>query len=226
MVRITYIPGDGIGPSIIDSARRIIDASGADIVWVEAAAGESAMHTHGSPLPDATLASISETRVALKGPCTTPVGKGFRSVNVALRQELDLYANLRPAKSYKGVRSRYHDVDLVVVRENSEDLYASIEFQEGKPATKDLIAEIKKLDGKEMPTDSGISIKSISIGGSRRIVEFAFEYARANGRKKVTAVHKANIMKFTDGLFLAVATEVAGRYPDVAFEDRIVDNMC
>jgi isocitrate dehydrogenase (NAD+) len=223
---VTLIPGDGIGPELSEATRRVVDATGVKINWEIENAGEDVMAKYGTPLPDRVIESIRKNKVALKGPLTTPVGKGFRSVNVALRQELDLYANLRPAKSYKGVRSRYHDVDLVVVRENSEDLYAGIEFQEGKPATKELIAEIKKLDGKEMPTDSGISIKGISIGGSRRIVEFAFEYARANGRKKVTAVHKANIMKFTDGLFLAVATEVAGRYPDVAFEDRIVDNMC
>jgi isocitrate dehydrogenase (NAD+) len=164
--------------------------------------------------------------VALKGPLTTPVGHGFRSVNVALRQELNLYANLRPCKSYKGVRSRYDDVDLIVVRENTEDVYAGVEFQEGKPQTRELIDDIARLGGGTIAPDSGLSIKGISITASRQIVEFAFDYARANGRKKVTAVHKANIMKFTDGLFLAVATEVATRYPDIAFEDRIVDNMC
>src|SRR5438552_14241749 len=166
------------------------------------------MAEYGTPLPDRVVASIRRNKVAIKGPLTTPVGKGFRSVNVALRQELDLYANLRPAKSYKGVRSRYHDVDLVVVRENSEDLYAGIEFQEGQAGTRELIAEIKRLDGKELPPDSGISIKGISVGGSRRIVEFAFRHARATGRQKVTAAHKDNMTQVNDGLFLPVATDV------------------
>jgi isocitrate dehydrogenase (NAD+) len=147
-------------------------------------------------------------------------------VNVALRQELDLYACLRPCKKYPGVRSRYEDVDLVVVRENSEDLYAGIEFQEGKPETREIIDDIARLTGKHMPADSGVSIKGLSIGATKRIVRFAFDYARANGRKKVTSVHKANIMKYSDGLFLAAATEVAAEYPDIAYDDRIVDNMC
>jgi isocitrate dehydrogenase (NAD+) len=223
---VTLIPGDGIGPELSEATRRVVDATGVPINWEVENAGADVMAEYGTPLPPRVIESIRKNKVALKGPLTTPVGKGFRSVNVALRQELNLYANLRPAKSYKGVRSRYHDVDLVVVRENSEDLYAGIEFQEGQPNTLELIRDIKKLDGKTVPDDSGISIKGISITGSRRIVQFAFDYARANGRKKVTAVHKANIMKFTDGLFLQVASEVAAEYPDVAFEDRIVDNMC
>lgn len=223
---VTLIPGDGIGPELSEATRRVVDATGVAINWEVENAGADVMAEYGTPLPQRVIDSIKKNRIAIKGPLTTPVGKGFRSVNVALRHELNLYANLRPAKSYRGVRSRYHDVDLVIVRENSEDLYAGIEFQEGQPNTLELIQDIKKLDGKTIPSDSGISIKGISVNASRRIVKFAFDYARANGRKKVTAVHKANIMKFTDGLFLQVATDVAAEYPDIAFEDRIVDNMC
>jgi isocitrate dehydrogenase (NAD+) len=223
---VTLIPGDGVGPELSEATQRVVDATGVKIDWEIENAGADVVAQYGTPLPDRVLDSIRRTKIALKGPLTTPVGRGFRSVNVALRQELDLYACLRPCKYYRGVRSRYDDVDLVVVRENTEDLYAGIEFQEGKPETLELIEDIARLGGKKLPSDSGISIKGISIGATRRIVRFAFEYARANGRKKVTAVHKANIMKFSDGLFLAVATEVAAEYPDIAYEDRIVDNMC
>lgn len=223
---VTLIPGDGVGPELSEATRRVVDATGVKIDWEVENAGADVVAQYGTPLPERVLDSIRQTKIALKGPLTTPVGRGFRSVNVALRQELDLYACLRPCKSYRGVRTRYQDIDLVVVRENTEGLYAGIEFQEGKPETRELIEDIARLGGKKLVPDSGITIKGISIGASRRIVRFAFDYARANGRKKVTAVHKANIMKFTDGLFLAVATEVAAEYPDVAFEDRIVDNMC
>jgi isocitrate dehydrogenase (NAD+) len=223
---VTLIPGDGVGPELSEATRRVVDATGVKIDWEVENAGADVVAQYGTPLPERVLDSIRRTKVALKGPLTTPVGRGFRSVNVALRQELDLYACLRPCKYYRGVRSRYENVDLVVVRENTEDVYAGIEFQEGKPETLELIDDIARLGGRKMPSDSGISIKGISTNASRRIVRFAFDYARANGRKKVTAVHKANIMKFTDGLFLAVATEVAAEYPDIAFEDRIVDNMC
>ncbi|HLH74511.1 MAG TPA: isocitrate/isopropylmalate dehydrogenase family protein [Chloroflexota bacterium] len=223
---VTLIPGDGVGPEIAEATRRVVDATGVKINWEVENAGADVVAEYGTPLPDRVLDSIRKNKVALKGPLTTPVGRGFRSVNVALRQELDLYACLRPCKTYKGVRTRFSDIDLIVVRENSEDLYAGIEFQEGKPETRELIEDIARLNGKRLPADSGISIKGISIGATRQIVRFAFDYARANGRKKVTAVHKANIMKFTDGLFLAVATEVAAEYPDIAFDDRIVDNMC
>jgi isocitrate dehydrogenase (NAD+) len=184
------------------------------------------MASEGTPLPDRVLESIRKNKVAIKAPLTTPVGTGFRSVNVALRKELDLYACLRPCKSYDGVRSRYKDIDLVIVRENTEDLYAGIEFQKGAPETKELIAHIEKLSQKNIRADSGVSIKPISVAGSERIVRFAFEYAAQYKRKKVTAVHKANIMKFSDGLFLEVAREVAKKYPGIEFEDRIVDNMC
>ena len=223
---VTLIPGDGVGPELAEATRRVVDATGVKIDWEIENAGADVVAQYGTPLPERVLDSIRRTKIALKGPLTTPVGRGFRSVNVALRQELDLYACLRPCKVYRGVRTRYEDVDLVVVRENTEDLYAGIEFQEGKPETLELIDDITRLGGKRLPSDSGISIKGISIEATRRIVRFAFDYARANGRKKVTAVHKANIMKFTDGLFLAVATEVAAEYPDITFEDRIVDNMC
>jgi isocitrate dehydrogenase (NAD+) len=224
--RVTLIPGDGIGPEVTDAARRVIDATGVEIEWEIEEAGSDVMDKYGTPLPDRVIESIRKNKVALKGPITTPIGTGFRSVNVALRAALDLYANLRPAKYYPGVRSRYQDVDLVVVRENREDLYAGIEFEEGKPDTQELIATLERLSGRQIRPDSGISIKPISISGTERIVTFAFEYARANRRKKVAAVTKANIMKYTDGLFLHTAREVAGRYPDIEFQEVLVDNMC
>jgi isocitrate dehydrogenase (NAD+) len=180
----------------------------------------------GNPLPPDVLEAIRETGVALKGPITTPVGTGFRSVNVALRKELDLYGQVRPCKSYPGVRSRFDDVDLIIVRENTEDLYAGIEYEQGTEDAKELIAWIEAHGGRLRHEDAGISIKPISVTGTRRIFEFAFDYARRNGRRKVTCVHKANIMKFTDGLWLHVAREVAARNTDVEFDDRIVDNMC
>src|SRR5437870_5949920 len=180
----------------------------------------------GNPLPEDVLDAIRETGVALKGPITTPVGGGFRSVNVALRKELDMYAQVRPCKSYPGVRSRFADVDLIIVRENTEDLYAGIEYEQGTPDAAELIAWIEKHGGKLRHNDAGISIKPISVTGTRRIFEFAFDYARRNGRRKVTAVHKANIMKFTDGLWLRVAREVAAENTDIEFDDWIVDNMC
>ncbi|MGA1980176.1 MAG: isocitrate/isopropylmalate dehydrogenase family protein [Sedimentisphaerales bacterium] len=226
MVNVTLITGDGVGPEIAEAARRCIDATGAAINWEIAEAGSDIMERQGTPLPDTTVESIKKNGVALKAPVTTPVGKGFRSINVHLRQMLDLYACLRPAKSYKGVRSRYSDIDLVVVRENTEDLYAGIEFQKGKDDTTELINWLNKHSGRKITTDSGISIKPISVRATKRIVRFAFDYARKMGRKKVTSVHKANIMKFSDGLWLEVSRDVAKRYPDIEFEDRIVDNMC
>jgi isocitrate dehydrogenase (NAD+) len=190
-------------------------------------AGADVMDRYGgNPLPDEVLAAIRETGVALKGPITTPVGGGFRSVNVALRKSLDLYAQVRPCKTYPGVRTRFEDVDLIVVRENTEDLYAGIEYEQGTPEAQELIDWIKSKGGKLAHDDAGISIKPISITGTRRIVQFAFDYARRNGRRKVTAVHKANIMKFSDGLYLNVARQVAAENDDIEFDDRIVDNMC
>ncbi|MEO6807719.1 MAG: isocitrate/isopropylmalate family dehydrogenase, partial [Isosphaeraceae bacterium] len=196
--------------------------------WDVQEAGVDVMAKAGTPVPDSVLESIRRTGVALKAPITTPVGTGFRSVNVYLRQALDLYACVRPCKQYEGVRTRYSDanVDLVIVRENTEDLYAGIEFEQGKPETAELIGHIQRLIGKTIRPDSGISIKPISIAGSERIVKYAFEYARKHGRKKVTTVHKANILKFSDGLYLEVSRQVAKQYPDIEFEDRIVDNMC
>jgi isocitrate dehydrogenase (NAD+) len=222
--RVTFIPGDGTGPEIAEATRRVLDATGVDFEWDDQYAGESVMAEWGTPLPEHVLESIRQNRVAIKGPITTPVGTGFRSVNVALRKELDLYACLRPCKSYKGVRSRYSDIDIIIVRENHEDLYAGIEFEEGAEETKKLIGFIDKLSGRRIRDDSGISIKPISIYGSERIVRYAFDYARKYGRKKVTAVHKSNIMKFSDGLFLSTARKVAEEYSDIEFEDRIVDN--
>ena len=204
---VTLIPGDGTGPEVVTAARRVLEATGVTFDWVVQDAGSNVVERYGTPLPDPVLDSIRTTRVALKGPITTPVGTGFRSVNVAIRKALDLYANLRPARYMEGVRSLYEGVDLVVVRENTEGLYAGIEH--------DVI-----------PDEAAESIRIITRRGSERIVRFAFEYARDNDRHKVTAVHKANILKATDGLFLRVARQVAEDYPDIQFEDRIVDNMC
>jgi isocitrate dehydrogenase (NAD+) len=224
--RVTFIPGDGTGPEIAEATRRVIEATGVEIEWNVQQAGADVMDEHGgNPLPDHVLASIKHNGVAIKGPITTPVGTGFRSVNVALRKTLDLYAQVRPCKTYPGVRSRYENVDLVVVRENTEDLYAGIEFEEGSDDAREQIAWLEERSDTRIRHDSGLSVKPISIAGSRRIVEFAFDYARRHGRSKVTAVHKANIMKFTDGLYLRVAREVAEENPDVEFEDRIVDNL-
>jgi isocitrate dehydrogenase (NAD+) len=226
MYKITLIPGDGIGPEVIGAARRCIEATGIAVEWEEMEAGENVIKKYGTPLPAAVLESIRKNRVALKGPITTPVGYGFRSVNVALRKTLDLYSCLRPCKWYPGVRSKYSNIDLVVVRENSEDLYAGIEFEKGAPETEEFIRFLKERKKVELGPGSGISIKPISQLASERIVRFAFRYALNNGRKKVTAVHKANIMKYSDGIFLDAARKVAQEFPKVEFEERIVDNMC
>jgi isocitrate dehydrogenase (NAD+) len=224
--RVTLIPGDGTGPELTEATRRVLEATGVEFDWDVQHAGTDVMEENGgNPLPDEVLDAIRETGVALKGPITTPIGGGFRSVNVGLRKALDLYAQVRPCKSYPGVRSRFDDVDLVMVRENTEDLYAGIEYEEGTPDAEELIGWIEAHGGKLRHRDAGISIKPISVTGTRRIVEFAFDYARKNGRRKVTAVHKANIMKFSDGLFLRVAREVAAENPEIQFDDRIVDNM-
>jgi isocitrate dehydrogenase (NAD+) len=225
--RVTLIPGDGTGPELTEATRRVLEATGVEFEWDVRQAGAEVMEEHGgNPLPDETLAAIRDTGVALKGPITTPIGGGFRSVNVGLRKELDLYAQVRPCKTYPGVRTRFEDVDLVIVRENTEDLYAGIEFEQGTPDAEELIGWIESKGGKLRWRDAGISIKPISVTGTRRIFEFAFDYARRMGRRKVTAVHKANIMKFTDGLWLHVAREVAEQNSDIEFDDRIVDNMC
>jgi isocitrate dehydrogenase (NAD+) len=223
--RVTFIPGDGVGPELSEATRRVLEATGVPFDWDVQEAGADVMDKYGTPLPEHVLDSIRKNGVAIKGPITTPIGTGFRSVNVALRKELDLYCCLRPCKWYPGVRSRYENVDLVICRENHEDLYAGIEFEQGQPETLKLIDFLSDLSGKKIREDSGISIKPISVTGTKRIVTYAFEYARRYGRKKVTAVHKANIMKFTDGLFLSTAREVAQGYPDIQFEDRIVDNL-
>lgn len=205
--RVTLIPGDGIGPELVAAARRVLEATGIGFEWDVQEAGGKVMEKQGTPLPDHVLASIRRNKVALKGPITTPIGTGFRSANVALRQTLDLYANLRLAKSIPGVRSRYENIDLVIVRENTEGLYSGIEHE-------------------VIPNEAAESIKLITRRASERIVRFAFDYARQNGRRKVTAVHKANVLKLSDGLFLRVAQEVAQEYPDIEYEERIVDNMC
>jgi len=205
MHEVTLIKGDGIGPEITEATLKVIDAAGVKINWDEVSAGEAALEEFGTPLPEAVIASLKKNGIGLKGPLTTPIGSGFRSINVALRMELDLYANLRPSKTFPGVLSRYEDIDLVVVRENTEDLYSGVEHMVG--------------------ADAAESIKIITRKASERIVRFAFDYAVDNGRKKVTAVHKANILKLSDGLFLEAACDIAGKYPQIEFEDRIVDNM-
>ena len=229
---VTLITGDGVGPELAEAARKCVDATGVEINWDEQEAGIDVMERTGTPLPDALMESVRRTRCALKAPITTPVGTGFRSINVHLRQELDLFACVRPCKYYPGVRSFFSSVpiDLVIVRENTEDLYAGIEFEQGKPETAALVEHINQVSTdrkiKSGPEETGISIKPISITGTEQIVRSAFEYARDNGRKKVTTVHKANIMKYTDGLYLKHSRKVAEEFPDIEFEDRIVDNMC
>src|SRR6476660_1096163 len=229
---VTLITGDGTGPELSRAARKCVDATGVKINWDVQEAGVDVMERTGTPLPDSVLQSIRRTKCALKAPITTPVGTGFRSINVHLRQELGLYACIRPCKYYPGVRSYFSEVgvDIVIVRENTEDLYAGVEFEAGKPNTAELIEEINKLStDKKIKTkaeETGVSIKPISISGTERIVKCAFDYARKHKRKKVTAVHKANIMKYSDGLYLHTAQKVAKEYSDIEFEDRIVDNMC
>lgn len=225
--RVTFIPGDGIGPEVAWAARRCLDATGVAFHWDERMAGESAIQRFQTPLPPETLQSIRDNGVAIKGPITTPIGRGFRSVNVALRKELNLYACLRPCRTLAGVRSPFQHVDLVIIRENTEDLYAGIEFEAQAPRTSALIEQLQDWSQQPIQPDAAISIKPISATATRRVVRFAFEYALSHGRKKVTAVHKANIMKYTDGLFMETARQVASQYEGrVAFEDRLVDATC
>jgi isocitrate dehydrogenase (NAD+) len=223
---VTLIPGDGTGPELTEATRRVLEATGVAFDWDVRHAGVDVMEEAGTPLPDDTLDSIRRTRVALKGPITTPIGTGFRSVNVALRHELGLFACVRPCKSYPGVRSRYENVDLVVVRENTEDLYAGIEYEAGTAPAAQVIETLNGLQPRQIAPSSGLSIKPISPEASERIIRFAFEYARANGRRRVSCVTKANIMKFTDGLFLAVFRQVAPDYPDVEPWENLVDALC
>ncbi|MBI4982410.1 MAG: isocitrate/isopropylmalate dehydrogenase family protein [Candidatus Omnitrophica bacterium] len=224
--KVTLIPGDGIGPEVAEAAKRCIEATGVSIEWEEKLAGSDALKETGSLLPQETLDSVRRNKVALKGPIVTPIGEGFRSVNVAIRHELDLFACVRPAKTYPGVKSCYKDIDLVIVRENSEDLYAGIEFEQGKENTEILIKDIEKYSNKKIHSGSGLSIKPISEFATERIVRFAFEYAIKNNRKKVTVVTKANIMKFTDGLFLKTARNISKQYASkINFEEALVDNM-
>jgi isocitrate dehydrogenase (NAD+) len=224
--KVVLIPGDGTGPELTEATRRVLEATGVEFDWDVQEAGSDVMDQYGgNPLPDQVLAAIRESGIALKGPITTPIGGGFRSVNVALRKGLDLYAQVRPCKSYRGVRSRYEDVDLIIVRETTEDLYAGIEYEVGSDEARELTAWIREQGG-TLRDEAGISIKPISVEGTRRILEFAFDYARRLGRRKVTSVHKANIMKFTDGLWLELSREIAEQHRDIEFEDRIVDNLC
>jgi len=224
--RVTLIPGDGTGPELTEATRRVLEATRVEIAWEVQHAGVEVMESAGTPLPEETLASIKRNRVALKGPITTPIGTGFRSVNVALRHELGLYACVRPCKSYPGVRSRYTEVDLVLVRENTEDLYAGIEYESGSEDARAVISTLNRLQKRQIRASSGISIKPISPEASERIVRFAFDFARTHGRRRVSCVTKANIMKFTDGLFLSVFREVAQGYPDIEPWENLVDAVC
>jgi isocitrate dehydrogenase (NAD+) len=224
--QVTFIRGDGTGPEISEAVRRVLEATGVEFEWDWQDAGTDVYEEEGHPLPDRVIESIRERGLAIKGPVTTPVGSGFRSINVALRKELDLYACLRPCKAYEGVRTRFPETDLVIVRENHEDLYAGVEYELGAEDTEKLRQFIRETEGTELREDIGVTIKAISEYGTRRIVREAFEYARAYGRSKVTAAHKANIMKHSDGLFLRVANEVAEEYDDIYYEDRIIDNLC
>lgn len=223
---VTLIRGDGIGPEVAKATQTAIDATGVAINWQVVDAGVDMMDQYGTPLPESVLDAIKDTKTAIKGPITTPVGTGFRSVNVEIRKRLNLYANLRPAKSIAGVKSYFQNIDLIIVRENTEDLYAGIEFDYTSPEAAQARKFLAELSGKPIKDDAAIGIKPISVTGSDKILEFAFKYAQSHGRKKVTAVHKANIMKFTDGLFLERARKMAPSYADIEFEDRIVDNMC
>ncbi|MGC8976934.1 MAG: isocitrate/isopropylmalate dehydrogenase family protein [Candidatus Ratteibacteria bacterium] len=223
--KITLIPGDGIGPEVTEVARKVIEATGLDIEWDIKMAGEECIEKYGTPIPEETIKSIEENKICLKGPITTPLGTGFRSINVFLRQKFNLYVCLRPFKIYEGARTKYQNVDIVLIRENMEDLYSGIEFEKGKEETFQLIKFIEEKTGKRLSPNTGISIKPISYENSERIIRFSFEYARKNKRKKVTVVHKANIMKYSDGIFLQVANEIAKEYQDIEFEDKIVDNM-
>lgn len=224
--RVTFIPGDGSGPELTEATRRVLEATGVAFDWDVREAGLDEYERSGTPFPEATLQSLKDNRVGIKGPTTTPVGSGFRSINVLLRKELDLYACVRPCKSYAGVRTRFPETDLVIFRENTEDVYAGIEFEKDTDGAAELIELVERLQGARIRDHSGISIKPISVFCSERIVRAAFEYAREHGRRKVHACHKANIMKFSDGVFLDVAREVAKDYPDIEFADIIVDNLC
>jgi isocitrate dehydrogenase (NAD+) len=222
---VTLIPGDGIGPEVADAMRLVVEATGAEVEWVVEEAGAAVLEREGTPLPDRVLEQVERSHVAIKGPVTTPVGTGFRSVNVALRQELDLFAAVRPSRSLPGVPTRHRDVDLVVIRENTEDLYQGIEFERGTPQAAALRDELRRLTGRTVRDDAGLTVKPISVTGARRIVRFAFEFVRSNGRRKVTLGHKANIMRFSDGLFLSIGQQEAADQPDVAFEDMQIDQL-
>jgi len=228
--RVTLIPGDGVGPELTEATRRVLEAAaatvGSSFDWDVQEAGVDIMESAGTPLPEATLQSVRDTKVAIKGPITTPIGTGFRSVNVALRAELELYACLRPCKTYPGVRTRFDHVDVTIVRENTEDLYAGIEYEHGTAEADGVIDYLNGLQRKQIRAGSGISIKPMSEFGSERIIRYAFEYAKAAGRKRVHCVQKSNIMKFTDGLFLAVFREVAKDYPDIEPWENLVDATC
>jgi isocitrate dehydrogenase (NAD+) len=222
---VALIPGDGIGPEVASATRLVLDAVDVGIEWLERPAGAGALDTHGALLPDETIDTIRDCRVAIKGPITTPVGTGFRSVNVALRLGLDLFAAVRPARSLPGVPTRFDDVDLVVVRENTEDLYQGIEFERGSEQAAALRHELRDIAGEEIREDAGVTLKPISVTGAHRIVRFAFEYARSHRRDRVTVGHKANVMRFSDGIFLQAAVEEASDFPDIPWDEIQIDHL-
>ena len=222
---VTLIPGDGIGPEVSEATRRVLDATGVEIDWILEEAGGSTLEREGTTLPERILETIRHTRVAIKGPITTPVGSGFRSVNVELRQALDLFASVRPSRSLAGLPTPYPHVDLVVIRENTEDLYQGIEFERGTPEARELREELLRLSGREVGEDSGFTVKPISVTGTRRIVRFALDFVRGHGRRKITLGHKANIMWFSDGLFRSIGRVEAEGHPEVAFEDVEIDQL-
>ena len=223
--RIVLIPGDGIGPEVAEATRLVLDAVDVGIDWVAMPAGAAAVQTHGALLPDETLDAIRDCRVAIKGPITTPVGAGFRSVNVALRQDLDLFAAVRPARSIPGVPTRHHHVDLVIVRENTEDLYQGIEFEKGSEEAAALRRQLHDIGGFDLKEDAGVTLKPISVTGAHRIVRFGFEYARSNRRRRITVGHKANVMRFSDGIFLQAAEEDALEFPDIPMDEIQIDHL-
>jgi len=222
---VTLIPGDGIGPEVSEATRRVLDATGVEIDWIVEQAGASALEREGTTLPPRVLEQIRRSRVAIKGPITTPVGSGFRSVNVELRQSLDLFASVRPSRSLAGLPTPYPDVDLVVIRENTEDLYQGIEFERGTPEARELRDELLRLSGREVGEDSGFTVKPISVTGTRRIVRFALDFVKGQGRRRITLGHKANILWFSDGLFRSVGRVEAEAHPEVAFEDVEIDQL-
>ncbi|MHA1754352.1 MAG: isocitrate/isopropylmalate dehydrogenase family protein [Candidatus Odinarchaeia archaeon] len=226
LLHVTLIPGDGIGPEVTDAMVRCVEATGVKIRWDIVIAGERALKEYGTPLPQNVIDSFKKTKVLMKAPITTQFGKGFRSVTVVIRKMFDLYANVRPAKNIEGIESKYNNVDIVVIRENTEGAYSGIEFKKNSDELKELIKLVEKTHKIKLDTDTGVTLKTISTKASRRIIRFAYNYAVKNNRKKVTVVHKSNVLKFSDGIFLEEARKISKEYPDIEYDEKVVDNMC